>query len=247
MPERHSRNLRRIRVDVGGTGGHARPCPHVRHRQSADRTGGNSQDGQINQRGQNIHPISHTQGAEILGKRPMVPINLLRKRRTHQRGHRQTIHPNPKGKSLDRTARIPRPQETGNPRLTSLEGYVAHVAFQHEVTRRVVAGFFVNLVPLVAFTVGRHIGFRADGQCAQHLRGRLSNRNASRRRRGRYRGGRPVWTIRVCRGELCGRIAGWFRPVRSTRGLLLPVRWENVFRCLIRTFGYDAHAHDNHA
>ena len=53
----------------------------------------------------------------------------------------------------------------------TVEGHVVHVAFQHEVARSVVAGFFVNLVPLVAFAVGRHIGFRADGQCAQHLRG----------------------------------------------------------------------------
>lgn len=53
----------------------------------------------------------------------------------------------------------------------TVECHVVHVAFQHEVARRVVAGFSVHLVPLVAFTVGRHIGFRADGQRAQHLRG----------------------------------------------------------------------------
>lgn len=53
----------------------------------------------------------------------MVAINLLRKRRAHQRGHRQTIHPDPKGKSLDQTAIPPRLQEAGNPRLTNLESF----------------------------------------------------------------------------------------------------------------------------
>lgn len=121
MPQRHGRDLRRIRMDVGGDRGHARPRPHVRHRQPADRPCRNRQNSQIHQRRPHIHPIPRTQRTKVLGKRPMVAIDLLRKRRAHQRGHRQTIHPDPKGKSLDQTAIPPRPQEAGNPRLTNLE------------------------------------------------------------------------------------------------------------------------------
>ena len=93
------------------------------------------------------------------------------------------------------------------------EGHVVHVAFQHEVARRVVAGFSVNLVPLVAFTVGRRIGFRADGQCAQNLRGRLSNRNAPRRRSGRYGGGDGHCGQYEYAGESCaGALLNDFDP-----------------------------------
>lgn len=115
MPQRHIRDLRRIRMDVGGDRSYARPRPHVRHRQPADGTGRNRQNGQIHQRGQDIHPIPRTQRTKVLGKRPMVAIDLLRKRRTHKRGHREKIHPDPKGKSLDQTAIPPRPQEAGHP------------------------------------------------------------------------------------------------------------------------------------
>ena len=132
MPQRHSRDLRRIRMDVGGDRGHARPRPHVRHRQPADRPCRNRQNGQINQRRPHIHPIPRTQRKKILGKWPMVAIDLLRKRRTHQRGHRQTIHTNPKGTSLDQTAIPPRPQETGNPRPTNLEHSHLNVGFPSE-------------------------------------------------------------------------------------------------------------------
>lgn len=120
MPQRHSRDLRRIRMDVGGDRGHARPRPHVRHRQPADRPCRNRQNGQINQRRPHIHPIPRTQRKKILGKWPMVAIDLLRKRRTHQRGHRQTIHTNPKGTSLERRF-LPAHKRRGNPHLTNLE------------------------------------------------------------------------------------------------------------------------------
>lgn len=72
---------------------------------------------------------------------------------------------------VDGLARVRFQQDSRLHVAATVECHVVHVAFQHEVTRRVVAGFFVNLVPMVAFTVGRHIGFRADGQRAQHLRG----------------------------------------------------------------------------
>lgn len=72
---------------------------------------------------------------------------------------------------VDGLARVRFQQDSRLHVAATVECQVVHVAFQHEVARRVVAGFFVNLVPLVAFAVGRRIGFRADGQCAQHLRG----------------------------------------------------------------------------
>lgn len=72
---------------------------------------------------------------------------------------------------VDGLARVRFQQDSRLHVAATVEGHVVHVAFQHEVARSVVAGFFVNLVPLVAFAVGRRIGFRADGQRAQHLRG----------------------------------------------------------------------------
>lgn len=72
---------------------------------------------------------------------------------------------------VDGLARVRFQQDSRLHVAATVEGHVVHVTFQHEVARSVVAGFFVNLVPLVAFAVGRRIGFRADGQCAQHLRG----------------------------------------------------------------------------
>lgn len=123
MPQRHSRNLRRIRMDIGGNRNHARPRPHVRHRLPTDRPSRNSENSQINQRSPHIHPIPRAQRAKILGKRPMVAINLLRERRTYQRRHRQKIHSNPKGKSLEPDGDSFPPTRGGESSpITSLEG-----------------------------------------------------------------------------------------------------------------------------
>lgn len=76
--------------------------------------GGNRANGEKHQRRPHIHPIPETQGTKILGKRTMVTQHLFRQCRTHQRGNRQTIHPNTEGKNM--TAIPPRPQEAENPR-----------------------------------------------------------------------------------------------------------------------------------
>lgn len=76
----------------------------------------------------------------------MVAIILLRKRRTHQRGHRKTVHPNPKGTGLIRTAIPPRPQEAGNPRLRILNRYKDSFAKKHVVVIKSQTG-----MPIEAF------------------------------------------------------------------------------------------------
>ena len=81
----------------------------------------------------------------------MVTQHLFRQCRTHQRGNRQTIHPNTEGKNL--TAIPPRPQEAENPRpnllnCTRLDSNVIEIEFDDGLLH-----YRLNLSPNAAHTL----------------------------------------------------------------------------------------------
>lgn len=96
-----------------------------RKSRAPDRPRRNRPHRQIDKRRKDIHPVPKTQRTQVLGKRPMVAVNLFRQRRAHQRGHCEKVHPNTKRTRIK--AIPPRPQEAGNPCLKRLERRPARI------------------------------------------------------------------------------------------------------------------------